>query len=889
MVAVIVLVTAAAFILPAYVQSRIIPRMAAEFGFSPAEVRVRRIGLWGADLGPIRLDSQVAGVLTLSALQVDYTPWSLVRGRVDGITLAGVGLVLEADTGGISIAGWRPPAVKKTLSPSDKVPDLTTLLPVGLGRVTLLQSHIVIRRGGRSHLIPFEMRLETANLARGVLGGQVRLSVFGNPLTLRAEVDQRANKATVNLACDRFLLESLCRSGLLPEGAAISGVLDVTGDATLKLDPVAVTGLQVTGRLLQTRMGVGRVVLANAADGQGAPQPITFSITAEDPDRIRFAGGPFQLDGPVRATSMSLDGAFIPGRPGWSLESRLDTRIPPQKMDNDLLWEKELPLSWQVRIGPGAADAMNFSLTSAVRRPWAVGQDSLRLAGDSWDIQCHGSFSARELKAETDWTTGPLKMDLPDQGTVQVPGVKVGGTLHWTLSPNTFQVDARALLSQVRATFGRTTATLPRIRFQAEGRADPGRAWAFKGRLTLSDGRVQDKMRRVDARGLGLDLPLQWPAKAKVPGGRLRLNSLKWEGRRLGGIQGTLQQEGRTIRAHLAHRSKLFPGLRVIMNGSLDTGGVRADVRVPPYQPDQGVDLGRFFSAAAGVQAGGRLEARGTAAVTRTGLQGRADLVIDHGFVAQNAQKLKLDGIAMALQIDDIAALKSAPQQKLRVADLQLGDLSAQNLDMDFQIEDRQTLLVEKVGLKWCEGRINAAAVRIVSGKEDYNVTLFCDRLDLAMVLEQLGVAQAGGDGTVNGRIPVRWVNGRLSFDNGFLYSTPGRSGKIQLEGTREILVGIPQGTPQYTQLDIATEALKDYTYQWAKLNVQSKKDILLLKLQLDGKPNRLLPFAYNQESGQFTRVEGEGQAEFKGIGVDMNFNIPLNEIIHYKDLLHRN
>jgi hypothetical protein len=223
------------------------------------------------------------------------------------------------------------------------------------------------------------------------------------------------------------------------------------------------------------------------------------------------------------------------------------------------------------------------------------------------------------------------------------------------------------------------------------------------------------------------------------------------------------------------------------------------------------------------------------------------------------------------------------------VADLQMGELKARNLDVDFQIEDRRTLLLEKVGLQWCEGRINTAAIRIVAGKEDYDVTLFCDRLDLAMVLEQLGVAQAGGDGTVNGRIPVRWVNGRLSFDNGFLYSTPGRSGKIQLKGTREILAGIPQGTPQYTQLDIATEALKDYTYQWAKLNVQSKKDILLLKLQLDGKPNRLLPFAYNQESGQFTRVKGEGQAEFKGIGVDLNFNIPLNEIIHYKDLLHRN
>ena len=128
-----------------------------------------------------------------------------------------------------------------------------------------------------------------------------------------------------------------------------------------------------------------------------------------------------------------------------------------------------------------------------------------------------------------------------------------------------------------------------------------------------------------------------------------------------------------------------------------------------------------------------------------------------------------------------------------------------------------------------------------------------------------------------------------MSFDNGFLYSTPGQTGQIQLKGTQALLSGVPPGSPQHTQLDIATEALKDYTYQWAKLNVQSQNDLLLLKLQLDGKPNRLLPFAYDQQLGQFKRITGEGQAEFKGISIDLNFKSPLNEIIHYKEFLNRN
>jgi hypothetical protein len=889
-VAAIVLTAAVAAILPAYVQSRLIPGLAAEFGLAPGQVQVRRIGLWGADLGPIRLDSRQTGVLILASVQVDYTPWSLLRGRIDGITLGGAGLSLVATPGGISLAGWQPPPREKAPSPTSKGPDLATLLPIKLGHVTVMQSQIEIRAGGRSHTIPLSVRLETADLDRGILRGQAQLSVMGNPLTLRIAVDQRANQAALHIQCSRFLLDALCRSGLLPEGTALSGILDVKGDATLQLDPVAVTGMQISGRLIETRMAAGRIALANTVTSQGASQPIDFTVSSLDSEKIRVSGGPFRIDGPVKVDAADFKGTFIPGRPAWSLDGRLDNLIPQQTTDGGSTWEKELPLNWQIRIGPEDADAVGFSLTSAVRSPWAVQRESLRLSGDTLDIQCRGRFSAGELRAEAAGSTGPLLIDLPEKGTLKIPGVKAAGTLSWAVpshqAPSRGTVQAQ--LSNVVAMAVSTTVTLPEIRLQADGRAEPGRDWNFQGRLTLSRGRIQDKARRVDARGLDLDLPLQWPAASKAPAGSLQLDAIQWEGRPTGGLRGTLQQVERAVRVRLEHRSRLFEGLRVLIDGYLDAGGFRADVGVPVFQPAQAVDLGRLMPELAGIRAGGRLKASGTVAVTETGSGGRADLAVEQGFVTRQTQNIRLDGIAMALRIDDIAALKSAPRQKFRVAELQWGDLKAQNLDVDFQIEDGRTLFLEKFGLNWCRGRVNTAAVRVVAGKEDYDVTLFCDRLDLAMVLEQLGVAQAGGVGTVNGRIPLRWVDGRLSFDNGFLYSTPGETGQIQMKDTQVLLTGIPPGTPQYTQLDIATEALKDYTYQWAKVNVQSNKDKLLLKLQLDGKPNRLLPFAYNQESGQFTRVKGEGQAEFKGVGVDLNFNIPLNDVLNYRDLLHK-
>lgn len=315
-------------------------------------------------------------------------------------------------------------------------------------------------------------------------------------------------------------------------------------------------------------------------------------------------------------------------------------------------------------------------------------------------------------------------------------------------------------------------------------------------------------------------------------------------------------------------------------------GSATLEANVPGYHLAEAIDLGRFKPAAAGLMASGQVEAVARAVFDKGRLDGEARFQLKQGRLHQPGRNLLLEGVDMTLQIDQISPIQSAPQQKLQVGRLAFGNLMAQNLIVDYQIEPPGVLFVEKAQVDWSEGKINTAAIRIDPDVDEYDVILFCDRLNLAMVLEQLGAAQADGAGTVNGRIPIHWDHGHLSFDNGFLYSSPGQTGAIQLTGTEVLLSGLPPGTPQHAQLDIATEALKDYTYKWAKLMVQTEDDLLLLKLQFDGKPNRLLPFAYDQQMGQFKRVAGQGQADFKGISIDLNLRSPLNEIMNYKELL---
>ncbi|MBT8340547.1 MAG: hypothetical protein KJP07_11090, partial [Desulfatitalea sp.] len=141
------------------------------------------------------------------------------------------------------------------------------------------------------------------------------------------------------------------------------------------------------------------------------------------------------------------------------------------------------------------------------------------------------------------------------------------------------------------------------------------------------------------------------------------------------------------------------------------------------------------------------------------------------------------------------------------------------------------------------------------------------------------------GDGSLNGRVPVRWEKDQLSFNDGFLYSTPGQSGTLRLNGMK----GLAPGSRQQVQLDIATEALRDYTYDWAILRLGAQKEHLILSLELAGKPNRPLPFTVDPQTGNFKQTPGQALADFERIGITINFNTPFNAIMKYKDIMRPN
>jgi hypothetical protein len=286
------------------------------------------------------------------------------------------------------------------------------------------------------------------------------------------------------------------------------------------------------------------------------------------------------------------------------------------------------------------------------------------------------------------------------------------------------------------------------------------------------------------------------------------------------------------------------------------------------------------------VRLNGKLQLKGSLTVDPRGVSGKVKADFADGRISLDKNMLALEGVRMSLDLPELPNIRSAPGQQLNFAKISLGDIIAENGKVDFQIESARSMLIEKIHFKWCNGNVETQPIRLSPDVEDYRLTLYCDRLNLAQVLEQFGAAKAEGKGTVSGRIPLQYSRSKIQFDDGFLFSTPGEGGKIYLSGTDILTAGIPPNTPQFIQMELAAAALKDYDYTWAKLNLTSEGDELLLQMQMDGKPAKTLPFAYRKEIGGFVKVDANSKgSKFQGIRLDVNFRLPLNKMLQYKDL----
>ncbi|MEA1921473.1 MAG: YdbH domain-containing protein, partial [Pseudomonadota bacterium] len=536
-----------------------------------------------------------------------------------------------------------------------------------------------------------------------------------------------------------------------------------------------------------------------------------------------------------------------------SLQGHWTTRLAGRR--DDFIWNRPLQQKWHLKADLDPDGAWQASLNSPNDGTvWELQKGDLTISANSPAIALKASGQGEKSDA-----TGKI--------TIQKP----------TLKSQQPDLDFK----------------LPDLNLHSELQYKDSSGLAIETTLQFAGGTLQIPDYDLRVVGIAGTLPWHWPASRPTSErkGKLSCRKIFLDNLNLGHFSTSLQQQGEKILLKGCYDSALVAGLKMITDGHCELGQngtlqAAATFAIPACKPAEPIALGKFSKSAADSTFDGSLSAHGRLSYKANEIRGSATAIVEEGIFRYDEKNLLCNGINCRLQFPELPSLRSAPDQRLVFDQLTAGNISCRDGCFAFRVESAETLLLEKSRISWCGGNIETQALRISPTIDHYQSTLHCDRLQLAKLLEQLGQIKAQGQGSVNGRIPVAWENGRITFDDGFLYSTPGVGGNIKVSGGEALTAGLPIASPQFAQLDLAREALKDYQYKWTKLGLNSEAEELILNLQFDGKPNLPLPFIYKKELGGFARVTaGSPGSHFQGISLDINLRLPLNQILRYKDI----
>lgn len=863
--------------LPVLLERAIIPRILPRIGLEGARVAVSHVGVFGMDLGPVVLP----GGTSVAAVRIEYTPWGVVGKKAVAVRCAGLVLPVRVSASGVAVPGLPLPVPASSGVHSDPGP-----LVFPLERFELTGATLVLDLPRGTLRVPFEADVFSAGDDFARVKWAIRAWPEGREIrsagTLELQEGEFAGTWDAPRLDPGVLLEPLTAGlphirGEVATSGRITGNLSalsrVTVAASVRVErlrvqkreggPVVMLTPDAGEAPLLTLAGQGRQWSAatagmrvSVADRVVRVEPLTVELTA-DP-----SGGAAEIRGGVRYLGGTEEGLaleaplYVPfqGEGGWD---EAGWRLGIHSLDPD----RAQGVSWRIGVADGT---LTLPRPDVEFRADGVGTTFAA----SWDVRT----------PSLGFLVGKARLSLADlrcSGTVQTRG------------------DDPGTEAAMEVACGKGTATLQDLRFRFPGWSWSGTGALENGRATgrgvfqLSRAQVAHGGSEAAAAGIYLRLPMVWPPGRAVPG-TVRIGSMTLGGRALGSLRGTLQQVGVGVKLDGEHRSLVLPGAVLALEGSLsgtERHGLIGEGRVAlsGYELPDEFDPGTLVPALAGFRLRGTADLTGTGRLEGGRGNGRAALRIAGGTVRSRDLDLEVDGIAGEVVFPDLPHLRSSPDQVLTVDRVRLGDVVLTDVRAALQMESPQSLFLEQARFSWCEGRVFVQPLRVVPGKDAYDLVLFCDRIRLAPLLRQLGGLRARGDGAVSGRIPLSINGSSVRFDDGFLYSSPGEGGRVRISGTEIFTAGIPPESMQYAQLDLAREALKEYDYDWVKLGFHSQEDTLLMRLQFDGKPAGPLPFVYDKQFGGFARVTaGHQGSNFQGIRLDVNFRLPLDTILQY-------
>ena len=803
------------------------------------EFNIQNSGLFNTHISKIRIFESI----TIDSINIDYGIKDLSSMAIKKVTISGLNIHANLDKNNqIKIKGIDSSEDSKGQSEKK---DLTFLqyLP---GKITVQNSKIILdlpnNASDDKFLIPFDI-ISSINVHDNKIDAKVKLYPFGE--TINGFISYDINKGIKSVQIHGKSFDIGHMNHFISKHA---DRLQLKGLINFKLESKSLNK--------KWDMDISQIALIQPLKANIQNIKVNISI---DNRKIR-ATGFMQVSNPLLQTIGLKYSATI----DLHNKNYLDLKFETKKIDT-------LKLSYK----------SNFIV---VRQP----ELSARFKGIPENIKGEIIFNSNNINLQN------------NQGGITATDLKIVSNIVAGFSKNGNDITSKFkfITNNIVINSDFMDSSIPKAGISGEFFLDNNNSPSCDMVIRINDGKISSLKYKTKASGIDIELPVLFPQPGKNIYGKYSISSILYDKKYNFCTKGEILQTNSKdfkdrVNSLLNTRFKiagnidfnLLPDITTFFESIIgfDEKGFQAscDIQTDSFKFSESdfkkLKLSKIIIPNFDVTA--MVNARADFADNR--LTSFMNLSINDGTIFMPDNNLTAVGINTNIQFNDLLSLTTVPGQVVTIDSIEKEKIKLNDAKIRFTMEEGKSLLIENIKFKWCNGLVSTESIRLPQTDDEYLLSLYCDRLELNQLLKQMGAFDAQGSGTLNGRIPVIYSKGNISFDNGFLFSTPGKGGKIIIANSDKITAGIPMDSPQFSQLDLAREALKDFKYKWAKLKFHTKEDTLFVNMELDGEPSKILPFVYSKEVGSFIRVDATSPgSHFQGIKLDINLQLPFNAVL---------
>lgn len=881
-------------VLPAYVEKKLLPDLAKKSGIDAFTCNVRKIGFRGADFARIKIGDHPQGALYIDSIRIDYSLSGLVGKHLKSVQVCGLAIKFQVENGKIVFPGIDTESILSAIDTkeSNKTGE-GLLLPVTFDHIVFKNAMLMGELNQQMLRLPLKITIIPQNGRYDILKGNIQLFPFESIISTEVIADLRTGNLKLQMIAKNLHPGNYLRYLEGTENIRIQGAMDITANAYISIDPLEISNTLVIAESHGFYMNSNGIEITNSnATGE------SFSIEIYSGDSKNWS---------VMVTGIGVKSLPIMEIPVIRAELQIGQNVVESTFMADIILNcidncqlKMNPpiqctwngigkfylnsLHWELELENVSGEALSGKKTPLWNRIEVANTD---VGFFMPEIIVSGKGNIEDGRAELDVKLKGIHLDA-GAVSLEMPMTAIGAEI---ISNQKVTKPSRAVDFDMRFANPGIRMTATDIGFKEIsliGRiGSVGNENDFKATFGMLGGFITDTLYGVRAEGINLEIPLVWPFDFKADRGSFIVDSIRLGDKHLGKILATFQQDGHGGIVKGAFDSRLFPGLSLKFEGragntpkGLETS---FNYRIADYKIMDEVNLGLYLPEGDDIFVTGLFNLEGDFYQSGPKMGGAFHMRAQEMNISLKEPLISINNVNVDFRVADLFQMRSLPHQTIRFDSATMGNIGIDSGAIDFQMQSSDLYFIEKATFRWCDGNVDTNSAIVSLPFKSIGLTFYCDRLKLARVMEQLGGVRGEGEGAVNGRIPVRYDDGTLRFDNAFLYSTPGEGGTIRLTDTDFLMSGIPEGTPHFAQIDLAREALKNYRYDWAKLDITTEEERLNLKLKLDGKPLDVLPFEFQQDFGGFARVEaGSPGSRFQGIRLDVNFNLPLDQVLRY-------